>query len=387
MTEEYLHQLWKSKRLPFHKIQPINASVIEVKNCGQHNENQKGPDFLLGEVSIDNITFYGDIEIHVKSSDWYSHKHQFDKSYNSVVLHVVYEYDKPVYQNGVLLPTMELKSHIDQQHYQDSKLGLFSTNEFPCKRLFSEMDPVYLESMKMKAYYDRLEAKTKVLMDAQLSDVEVFYHLIATAFGTSINKQGFLDLIQRIPYPALKQLKTAQQQYQLIIAESGLIQRSNNSVQSNVWHLKGTRPSNFPQIRLKQFAHFVSNYDFDTSFIMLEATQIRDEFYVLFNDFWQNNNHANKLTRSFSNSLIINAVVPFMWYIGVKNEDDQIQSKAIEILETLPAEKNKYITKWQKCSVEIKNAFDSQSLLSLYQYYCIRKKCLNCGVGIKLLED
>ncbi len=390
MTEDYLHNVWKSKRLPFHKIKPINAQKIEVKHVGEYNENQKGPDFSCGIVEIDDLVFYGSIEIHVKSSDWYRHQHQNDSAYNNVILHVVYEYDKPIFQNGVLLPTIELKSHIHKDHFLKYRLGVLAKNEFSCGNFLSNVDPIYLESMKANAYLDRMNAKTKLLVDLSLTDSSLFYHLIASAFGTSINKQGFIELAQKINYHQLKKLSSPHQQFQLLIAESGLLHTNNkhNKIANSIWHFKGTRPFNFPDVRLKQFAQFVSSYDFDTSFIYLSAIEIKHEFYKMINDFWSHDHfHSKKISRAFSDSLIINAVVPLMWYIGNKEEDELFQNKAIELLQELPPEKNKYIDKWNKCSISAKNAFDSQSLLSLYQYYCSRKKCLTCAVGNKLLEE
>ena len=167
-----------------------------------------------------------------------------------------------------------------------------------------------------------------------------------------------------------------------------MLQAHNKQKTNSVWHFKGTRPANFPTIRLKQFAQFASSFNFDTSIIYLSATEIIDEFNKLVHDFWlRDYGKSKKINQSFSNSLIINAVIPLVFYIGNREQDERMSDKAIALLELLPAEKNRYIEKWNKCNVIAKNAFDSQSLLSLYQYYCSRKKCLTCGVGNKLLED
>ena len=45
----------------------------------------------------DFVTSYVFFEIHVKASDWYKHKHHFNQSYDTVILHVVYEADVEVY--------------------------------------------------------------------------------------------------------------------------------------------------------------------------------------------------------------------------------------------------------------------------------------------------
>lgn len=387
MTEEYLHQIWKDRRIQFHKLKSINASDIFIKDVGVYNENQKGPDFKFGCVNIDGLDYFGNIEIHVKSSDWYKHNHDEDKGYNNVILHVVYEYDQPVIQNGFLIPTIELKDQIDISHYNNFVLKSLMKNDFPCSKMLNELDPIYLESMKMKTFVERMNNKVKLLIDANLSEKSIFYHLIATAFGTSINKQGFLDLVERVPYKQLRKLKSEKHKSQLLIAESGLIQNSkNNSV--NAWHFKGTRPKNFPTIRIKQFAHFVAQYDFDTSFTFLEANEIKNEFFRMIDRFWEVETcEVQKINKSFTYLLLINAVVPFLWYKGEITQNEKFHDKAIELLEQIPPESNKFVLKWKKNSIDIKNAFDSQSLLSLYRYYCINKKCLTCNVGVKILES
>lgn len=387
MTEEYLHQIWKNKRIQFHKLKNINASDIIIKDIGIYNENQKGPDFKFGCVHIDGVDYFGSIEIHVKSSDWYKHNHHNDIEYNNVVLHVVCEYDQPVIQNGYLIPTIELKNQIDISHYNNYVLKSLMKNDFPCYRMLNELDPIYMESMKMKAFIERMNNKVKLLIDANLSDKSIFYNLLATAFGTSINKQGFSDLIERVPYKQLRKLKSTKNKSQLLLAESGLIQNSKANC-NNVWHFKGTRPKNFPTIRIKQFAHFVAQYDFDTSFAYFESKEIKNEFFKMVDMFWElETNEIPKINKSFVYLLLINAVVPFLWYKGEVAQDDRFHNKAIDLLSQIPPESNKFVLKWKKNVIEVKNAFDSQSLLSLYRYYCINKKCLTCNVGVKVLES
>lgn len=387
MTEVYLHHIWKDKRLPFHNLKPINAFNILVKNVGVYNENQKGPDFHLGCVQIDGVDIYGNIEIHVKSSDWYKHNHHKDEAYNNVILHVVYEYDKPVIQNGFLIPTIELKSHIDPIHYNNYVTNSLLRREFPCSSMLKEIDPIYLETMKMKTFVERMDAKVKFLLDSGLTEKSVLYHLLASAFGTSTNRQGFIELTQKVPYTELRRLESIKQKNALLLAESGLIQRADCLRSKGIWHFKGTRPKNFPTIRIKQFAHFVSCYDFNTSFTFLDSKEIKTEFYRMIEIFWKHNHvESQKINRSFSNLIIINAIVPFLWYKSETSEEEKLKDKAIELLEGIRPETNKFITKWRMNDIDVKNSFDSQSLLSLYRYYCSSKKCLNCSVGIKLLE-
>ena len=117
MQEEYLHYLWRMKRLDFSQLILANGSKqpVYVEEVGWYNLDA-GPDFFNGTVVVDGLRWSGNIELHIKSSDWYAHQHHLDEAYNNVVLHVVYEHDKEVYVNGAVLPTIELKEVIDKNH-------------------------------------------------------------------------------------------------------------------------------------------------------------------------------------------------------------------------------------------------------------------------------
>ena len=106
MTEDYLHFLWNNKRILAPDLTLVNGNALTVLSFGNYNKYLKGPDFNFAAIELDGIKFYGPIEIHVKSSDWYAHKHHLDSNYNSVILHVVYEHDKEVVQDGRHLPVL-----------------------------------------------------------------------------------------------------------------------------------------------------------------------------------------------------------------------------------------------------------------------------------------
>ena len=102
-------------------------------------------------------------------------------------------------------------------------------------------------------------------------------------------------------------------------------------------------------------------------------------------DFSASNGKKN-LTKRMVDLLIINTLTPFLWYLGEKNENEKLKDKAFDVLELLPSENNNIITQWKKINVYPKNAFDSQSLLALYRYFCSQKKCLSCNIGQRVLN-
>ena len=109
MNEEFLHYLWKNK-LIINEVFTISGEPLTIIQTGSHNIDS-GPDFFNGRIKIGDTIWAGNIEIHVNASDWLNHHHQDDPAYDSIILHVVYNNDKPISRsNGELLPTFELKN-------------------------------------------------------------------------------------------------------------------------------------------------------------------------------------------------------------------------------------------------------------------------------------
>ena len=88
----------------------------------------------------------------------------------------------------------------------------------------------------------------------------------------------------------------------------------------------------------------------------------------------------------FKDHLVVNAIVPYLWYLGEREEDDRMYSLAEEELRKMRSEDNGIVKKWRSLGVKLKSAYDSQSLLALYRYYCNAKKCLSCEAGNKVLN-
>ena len=386
MTEKYLHFIWRNKRLnTFEFTSGINEE-IQIIDFGIYNAFNAGPDFKHGAIIIDGVEMHGQIEMHVKSSDWIKHNHHKDAQYNNVILHVVYENDKGIVQNGVKIPTIELKNQIDRVHYSQYLKRQFNRAAFPCEYSLNEMDESHLDSMKTIAFSSKMDQKNELLKELGLRNhSDIFYNLLGLSFSMSVNKNAFIRLMNNVPYSSLKNL-TPQNKIHLIMSESGVFQDCTDGFYE-FWHHKGVRPSSFPNVRVSQFALLVSHFSFDLSFLNQNEQSIIHAFRSRVDEVdFSSSNGKKKLTKKMIDLLIINTVIPFIWYLGVENKDDSLKSKALNILTLLPVESNSIMNKWKKMDVVLNNAFDSQSLLALYRYFCIKKKCLSCSVGQNVLS-
>ena len=389
MTEKYLHYLWERKTHPIINHPLHNGQRVSVLDYGQYNLNNSGPDFKFGCVEFDNVQMYGHIEMHLKSSDWYKHKHHQDVNYNNVILHVVYENDVDVVQNGFILPYIELKHVISPSDFQVYKKSQLFKREFPCQPFMDKIDPVYFDVILTQAVEEKFLAKMKFIKNnALLEPASVLYTLIGQAFGTGLNKIPFEDLIKKAPYYDVNKLPPCKRK-SFLLSVSGIIQQESLSSKKSqsIWQFKGTRPRNSPSIRVRQFAELIASFNFNVFDEVQGTKSIKLVFMSEIDRVWSlTNNQMEKPTKSMVTLLLINAIAPYLWFYGEYMENEYYQELAIDLLLSIPPEKNSIVRKWATLNVKPKNAFESQGLIALYRYYCCRKKCLSCTVGQKVLN-
>ena len=146
MNENLLQYLWKYKIFSKLDFKDTDGNPIEILDFGTLNTNS-GPDFSLAKIKTKNIVLAGNIEIHVKSSDWYFHNHDLKKDYQSVILHVVYFNDTDVSElKEAGIPTLELKDYINEEI-----LAKYQTLEnqyqfIPCESIFDAYKVPFLFS-------------------------------------------------------------------------------------------------------------------------------------------------------------------------------------------------------------------------------------------------
>ncbi len=387
MKEEYMHFLWRMRFLPTRNFILHDGTEMEILEFGEYNENESGPDFFHAKILIEGILWFGHVEFHLKASDWYKHNHQLDTAYDHVILHVVWEMDQEVICQNKPLPTLLLSKYAVDDHSVSFKKGKSNEQLLSCSFELESIEEIYIEKEKESALHHRLNRKTNhFLQNPESGFAQVLYELIATAFGAKINKDPFWQLIKEVPIVRLLKMRK-KSRGDLIMLTSGVYDKKTIQLKKNVksmesfqWKRKGLHPKGAPEIRVKQFALFAQYFDFDFGFLDLSAEDllayIRQSFLKV---------EDVEYAKSFQNLIIINSFVPFLWWLGEKRGESQWQNRAIELLQLLPSETN-HLTKFlKKAGFSIRTAYDSQTLLELYSIRCSRKKCLTCGVGIKIL--
>lgn len=409
MPELLLHIIWFRGLFRDFPQQTTDGLAVEVVDPGQHNPDA-GPDFSAAQLRIGGQLIAGNVEIHVKSSDWYNHGHQSDPAYDSVVLHVVRTADREVRNSkGRLLPQLELRYPSDSAFMNEllttryAELGVAQCALQPSQTAAHDWRKALLE--------DRILKKTlaiRQLLHLSTNNWEqAFYITLAHNFGFHTNGLPFELLAKQTPLPFLLKHRSSLFQLQaMLLGQSGLLaepffcrlapslekaealQREYAFLQKkftlqpldgSLWKYARLRPQNFPHVRILQFAALVYTFDNLLSRV-LDAHSLRD-FRSLFSAPYADGQNGPALGRSSVDSLIVNVAVPYKYAWGRAHACESLCSEAYALLEQLPAEKNGVVEQWKALGVEVRTAADSQAFIHLYQEYCLRQRCLECDLG------
>jgi hypothetical protein len=159
-----------------------------------------------------------------------------------------------------------------------------------------------------------------------------------------------------------------------------------------MWRFLRLRPSNFPTVRLAQFAMLLHKYhgSFDAIVNDPELKKMEEMLRVGVSDYWKDHyrpgrkssRSTEKVLGTASVRLIIsNSIVPYIYVFGKKKGDPALQDKALDILSQLPPEKNSIVNNWAEKVFKAKDEAQAQALIYLKNYYCNHKKCLSCRIG------
>lgn len=421
MTEDYLHYIWKHGLFDRSKLQTVNGQAIVITNRGNHNPNA-GPDFLEARVAIGEEEWAGHIELHVRSSDWNKHKHQTDKAYNNVVLHVVYEDDAEVRrESGTKIPTLELKGRFDEMGYWRYEQFVGSKRKMACENLLQTVDDVLIQQMLDRVLVERLEEKSTFVNETweRLNSdwSETFYHMLLYAFGLKVNAEAMLSLASRLPLSILRKHRGhALQVESLLFGTAGLLIDADDvyaaelkkefdflqhkyklqPLEKEQWKFARMRPMGFPTVRLAQISTILNH---QTEFFDLclsgKLDDIRQALSKAPQTYWTTHYRFGKTSPEQNkvpsvklvDLVLINAIIPTLFAYASKTHQHELRQQALDWLLEIKAEENSIVSHSKNAGIHVKSAYESQAVLQLNKAYCGQRKCLNCAIGVKLLKQ
>ncbi|MBR1851181.1 MAG: DUF2851 family protein [Bacteroidales bacterium] len=423
MTEDFLQYLWQHQLLRGPLV-TTDGRLVTVERAGELNRDA-GPDFTNAIVFIDNIRWAGNIEIHVKASDWKQHHHDSDKAYNTVVLHVVYDHDADIsLPNGQPLPTVEIRQFVPESFWQNYQMlvNSMSTNDIACGGRLTDIADFAFNSHLERLAVERLARKTegvKRLLDESAGSWEqCCYWLMAHYFGGKVNGFAFELLSKATDLRLLARWKDSPQRLEaLLMGQAGLLdglfddeypralQADYEAIRAGagltpmagyLWRSFRLRPSSFPTIRISQFAALLSqsSHLFST---LLECTSVKEIelfFDVEAAPYWTTHYQFDqpakaspkRLGQSQTELIIINAWLPLLFHYGTTTGQQKYHELALDLLAQLPAENNNIIRRWSAMGRTPTSALQSQAMLELFNEYCTAHRCLACQIGYRIIK-
>ncbi|MDC6351843.1 DUF2851 family protein [Zeaxanthinibacter sp. PT1] len=424
MREDLLHFVWQHLKIPL-RLKTTEGETLKILHPGEPNDGT-GPDFFNARLLIDRIHWAGNVEMHLRSSDWYAHGHQDDSNYSKVILHVVYEDDMPVTRgDGQLLPTLQLRSYIAPgiiNSYR-SLLSYQGKDFINCEKMLPGIPPVLLSSWMEELYRRRLTAQSDLLnRQYQLYNKDweqLLFISLMRVFGSQKNGAFFLEVAGRLDFSIIRKTSGSVQALEaLFFGMVGMLSRKPGTdpyyfqLQREFTFLKrkygmlppagrspeffGQRPSNFPTIRLAQLAMLYHKTPklFSETIAIATKKEAYSLFSVAASTYWNTHFLFGKSSRSwtkrvnkrFTDLILLNAVIPLKVAFASQRGKD-IRTEMLAFASEIKAEKNGPIEKFKILGVHPGHALQSQALLELYSKYCRKHQCLRCAVGRQLLNQ
>jgi len=423
LREDFLHYVWRYKQFDFKDLKTTSGESIEVFQFGNYNTDG-GPDFKNARIQLDKTIWAGNVEIHIKASDWLKHEHSKNPAYNNVILHVVFEADTIIKnQVGQPIPTLELNGRIPLKLKNTYLQLLHEKAWIPCISQIETVSDFTKTIWLDRLLIERLEQKTTIIAEAlerNNNNWEItFYQMIARSFGLKINVEPFERLAQTLSLITLAKHKNSLFQLEaLLFGQSGLLEgefkedypnqlkkeykflshkHNLSPLPKTIWQFLRLRPPSFPTVRISQFAALVhqSSHLFSK---VLEAKNIKELevlFEVQISDYWlthyvfdkESKKRKKSLGKSTVQLIIINTIIPALFLYGQSKSEEKYKDIALKFLEQLPAEKNKVIENWKSLGFKTDSAYQTQSLLQLKKHYCDKKRCLSCSIGNSIMKS
>lgn len=417
--EMLMQYAWEHRLFPPGAVTTVDGLPLRIIHPGRRNTDA-GPDFFNARIEIAGRQWVGNVEIHVRASDWLRHHHDTDPAYDSVILHVVDVSDRIICRsNGEPIPQMVLPRRPDLETRYRSLVERADL-DLPCAPMIGAIDPLrrrsWLTSLTFERLYEK-EQRIEELRSRLGGDYEqATYVTVARGLGFSVNADPFERLALATPLHVLgKHSDSVMTLEAILFGQSGLLDAPAADGEpyavelmkeyrfmvrkfglrmpvSPGWKMSRMRPANFPHRRIATLAAMLAG-GFRMHSRMLAAPtaeQSRLLFSPVVSDYWQTHytfggspvaNAGRGLSRSSAELMVINAAVPLIHSYASARGDEALEEKAIDMLQLLPPERNSIVDAFARAGLRAENAFDTQAIIQLRRRYCQERRCLACRIA------
>jgi len=418
ITEEWLYFLWEEVLPALEELKTTDNKNICILSPGFRNIST-GPDYFNARIEIDHIQWAGNVEIHVKTSDWKKHHHHYDTSYTNIILHVVWENDESISGSGPQnIFLLELKNFISPDHLNACQQWVHSgKGTLPCSEHFIRLNEMeccsWLEKMSVERLEERVNSLKKKFEFFNYDWNQLLYTLLLEAFGFHVNSIPCFQLSARVPLSVmLKECDSLFRLDTLLLGASGLVYEmphgsyrhhiiqeyeflkekySLENMSEHTWKCSGIRPANHPVVRMLQFSRmfFRLSDTFRNFHPDQEGFSVRDFLNDMFNpeDFRQEEINIPLPGNDSKKLIILNGWSLFYFFYGLETGQDFFRVLAVEMQQSLSPEKNFKTRLFSRLPLKKSSAFLTQGMIHLFNSRCRKKMCMECYFGRKIMKQ
>lgn len=406
------------------RLRTIDGKPVEVLYPGLHNRDS-GPDFSGARLRIGGTEWCGNVEIHVKASDWYRHKHDTDPAYSNVVLHVVGVNDTRVTDSNGQPLTQAVVSFPESFARLYARLSE-NISSVKCEPLLGRLGRLTVTGWMSSLAVERLQMKAQRIALAAESLggnwEQACFASLARALGFGLNSEPLEMLARSTPLNFIARHSDDLFQIEaLLFGQAGLLDTSIHifdgyyqklcreyfflarkyglrPMRRDMWKYSKTRPQNFPARRIAMLAKAAEGGFALLSELMSRSADpdsIRDILNWELGGYWLEHYDFDiaasrlspRLSASNTDLLLINFAAPVIYAYGSARGDSDMAGRGLDIWEEVRSENNTIIRQWAAAGLPCENAADSQALLQLRREHCDKGKCLDCRFGHALLRN
>jgi hypothetical protein len=257
--EKLLHKIWVNRHLNFNNLETIDGRKIRIHDTGRINKSD-GPDFLSAEITVEQLRWFGNVELHWSLPDWRAHNHHNDPNYDNVILHVVYNATDSHSRRSdqTQIPTLCLAPYLSRP--LQSFLKQYQRNpELPCAGQLSFISEEAFAQQLQKAHKEYFEQKVDDLLafyEASLPPSKAWQKMLTIGLfdglGISHNRAQMRKLANLLYKQNISTY--SKNTFRLrALRLSGINATANDNPQEFInWNHKGCRPGNHPRLRIQQ---------------------------------------------------------------------------------------------------------------------------------------
>ena len=423
ITEKRVLEIWQESLQSRTDLKTITNEPVQIIYPGRRNDD-RGADFKDAIIATEGRQFKGDIELHVKTSNWWAHRHHQDPTYNRVILHVVYQNDtlkELILENGFRVPTLALCSYIGKSD------GVAIRPSLPCRSNTGLITARLDEAGEVRFLARAARFREMITLNGA---GQALYEGIMTALGYSKNKTPMAELSRHLPLKKLETMVTSAtpdndylawyQSY--LIGAAGLLLSQRQvpkpaggwvetleNIWANIgeaacvpyenWHFFKVRPGNHPVRRLAAMSHLLLRYREGGLLANLEE-KLKEEdsirsleqgLVVAPDGYWSNyldfgipsvGAAPALLGKERAADIIINVLLPFFYARDTAAQGERV----LDIYRGCRAPAENTLVKHMRRQLGvgrylISNARRQQGLIHIYQTFCLEGRCRQCPLN------